>query len=357
MVYILTLLYFIFFVVFYLKNRTRVMNGLLFIILLLLCGISLIMLTDQTQSRWLFYLVVVLSAFILILNVFSSVIIILTTFVSSFHLIKKEGFRLSNGLSLGSGIVFILWIVANAWISITELSPMAYYILLSINAIIVYFIVIFTSFLVSSLIYQVYTPLRHQHYIIVLGSGLLNGETVTPLLASRIDRAIQVFHKQKKNPPYLILSGGQGKDEKVSESYAMKQYALNCGIDEQYLIMESNSKNTYENLLFSKQIIEEREKDIQHCRILFSTTNYHVYRAGIYANQVQLKANGIGASTKFYFWLNALLREFVAILAMNKKIYGFGLVIVVFMVLVVGAIFKETDTLIAVIKSIQGFMR
>lgn len=293
------------------------------------------------------------SILFLILTTFSALIILMITLFSSIQLIKKEGMSLSNLISFGSGCLFIVWLMVNAMTSFHELPPALYYLFLSINTFVGYLILIFTSFLFSSFIYQIYRPFRHQHYILVLGSGLLNGETVTPLLAGRIDRAIQVFRRQKKNPPFLILSGGQGDDERVSESYAMKQYALSQGIDERYLLMEDQSKNTYENMLFSKQLIEEREGSLHHLRILFSTTNYHVFRAGIYANQVKLQANGIGAPTKFYFWLNALLREFIAILVMNKKIFIIGLFVSLALVLFLGAMSQESETLIRIIQLLK----
>ena len=117
----------------------------------------------------------------------------------------------------------------------------------------------------------------------------------------------------------LIMSGGKGGDEQIAEGEAMKRYALEQGIPEDRILVEDQSENTYENMLFSRQLIESREADMKHLHILFSTSNYHVFRAGIYARKAELKAQGIGAKTKFYFWYNALLREYVAILAMHKK--------------------------------------
>ena len=51
----------------------------------------------------------------------------------------------------------------------------------------------------------------------------------------------------------------------------------------------------------------------------FSTTNYHVFRSGILARQVGLDAQGMGSKTKWYFWPNAFIREFVAMIAAEKK--------------------------------------
>jgi uncharacterized SAM-binding protein YcdF (DUF218 family) len=185
---------------------------------------------------------------------------------------------------------------------------------------------LYFNFSFASFFYSIYQPLRAVHYIIVLGSGLINGDTVSPLLAGRIQCGIKIYQKQtkrKRRPvvPKLILSGGQGSDEKISEAQAMKQYAIEHGVKEEDILLEDQSKNTYENMLNSKKIIEAREADIKKCRILFCTTNYHVFRSAVYAQRVGLRAEGIGAATKGYFRYNATIREFIALIKLHWKKY------------------------------------
>jgi uncharacterized SAM-binding protein YcdF (DUF218 family) len=52
--------------------------------------------------------------------------------------------------------------------------------------------------------------------------------------------------------------------------------------------------------------------------VAFSTTNFHVFRSGLKARRVKLKALGMGAKTKWYFWPNAAVREFVGLLTEHK---------------------------------------
>ncbi len=54
-------------------------------------------------------------------------------------------------------------------------------------------------------------------------------------------------------------------------------------------------------------------------RAIFTSNNYHIFRAGLYAKQAGLKADGIGAKTAFYYLPNAFLREYIAILVLHKK--------------------------------------
>ena len=53
--------------------------------------------------------------------------------------------------------------------------------------------------------------------------------------------------------------------------------------------------------------------------IIFSTTNYHVFRSGVIANNQGINCEGIGSKTKWYFYTNALIREFIANIVQERK--------------------------------------
>ena len=53
-------------------------------------------------------------------------------------------------------------------------------------------------------------------------------------------------------------------------------------------------------------------------KIAFSTTNYHVFRSGLFARRVKMRAVGMGAETKWYFWPNAAVREFIGLLTKHR---------------------------------------
>lgn len=323
LIYAVNLIYLLFFLLVYLQDRRRLINGFLFFILLMISGLSLVMLAGETGNPFLFFLLVII-AMAAVLLLFTGVFIILAiSFYSAVNLLRKEGRSKANLLSLLVGIGILLWLVLGmVSFKNVEIDDVLSVIMLVVNTILLYLLLVFSNFILSSFIYGIYRPLLRQDYIIVLGSGLMGGNRVTPLLAGRIDRALKVYRRQadkKKKPPMLIMSGGKGGDEQIAEGEAMKRYALEQGIPADRILVEDQSENTYENMLFSRQLIESREADMKHLHILFSTSNYHVFRAGIYARKAELKAQGIGAKTKFYFWYNALLREYVAILAMHKK--------------------------------------
>ena len=154
----------------------------------------------------------------------------------------------------------------------------------------------------------------------MLGGGLKNGK-VTPLLAARVDAALKFAWKQSKTgrkPPLLIMSGGHGEDEPLSEAEAMKEYAMEQGYDESRILLEDQSGNTAENMKFSREIMEEHSEGKPY-RCVDATSSYHLLRAGIYARRAGMLMGGIGGKTAFYYLPNAVLREYIAYLVMHKK--------------------------------------
>ncbi len=80
--------------------------------------------------------------------------------------------------------------------------------------------------------------------IIVLGCGI-DGERVSPKLARRLDKAIEYFNEHPDKP--VIVSGGQGAQEDIPESTAMKRYLVSKGVPDGMIIEESKSTSTFEN--------------------------------------------------------------------------------------------------------------
>ena len=137
----------------------------------------------------------------------------------------------------------------------------------------------------------------------------------TKALADRLDKAIEVYRKDP-TPPKLIPSGGQGRDETMAEAEAMHRYLTSQNIPEESILLENKSANTYQNMEFSKKLIEENGAG---SKVVFSTTNYHVFRSGVWASLAGLKAEGIGSRTKWWFWPNAFMRECVGLLVNRWK--------------------------------------
>ncbi|MCZ2493469.1 YdcF family protein [Dellaglioa carnosa] len=229
---------------------------------------------------------------------------------------KRESHSLANMLGLILAIVLIVqWFTKSlvpTWPWYVQI-PFAFASWLGI-----YFMLAFLNFLSASILYNLRRPTYDQNYIIVLGAGLLNGHKVSRLLSNRIQRAIKFADKQVSlggKQPILVFSGGQGHDEATSEALAMQKWAIENGYPEASTLLEDKSTTTFENMLFSKKIID---LDNGGTNILFSSNNYHIFRAGLFARMVGVNAQGIGGKTAWYFLPNAFLREFIAILMLNK---------------------------------------
>ena len=302
----------------YRKEKTKLMNGLLFNLFLATFAVYLGVNAFMIQNPVTYLLLILGVAVAVVVLVFGTISLLLLLYWNSIVMIRRESRSLANMLVplLAVGLtVFLIYTtyVGNVYYPIS--------ILLSILPMtLFYFSIVFLNFLSISILYQFNRPKFRQQFIIVLGAGLINGERVTPLLAKRIDTAIKFYREQARRghqPPTLIMSGGQGHDEKVSEAFAMQQYALSQGIPVEDILLEDQSTTTFENMKFSSTIIQQLVPT--DAKIIFASNNYHIFRAGIFARQAGLKADGIGSKTALYYLPTAFLREFIAIVAMNRK--------------------------------------
>ena len=105
----------------------------------------------------------------------------------------------------------------------------------------------------------------------------------------------------------------------IPESACMKRYLIEQGVPEERIIEEDRSGDTAENMRFSKEKIQAIDPE---GKVAFVTTNYHVFRGGLCARRVKLRAVGMGSKTKWYFWPNASVREFVGLLTEHRLKQG-----------------------------------
>lgn len=275
------------------------------------------------------------------LNMFSFAMILLPIIfvvsilvvVSNILLIKKEGLNIRNILGIILGIFLCFFtilpeimyrVLYNAtWIDIHNQNGIGLYIYNFLEVIIHIIVTYIECILIGMIIIGIksarHIPTFDKDAIIILGCKIKKDGTLTKLLKGRVDRAIEFskMQKEKTNKDIIFVpSGGKGNDEIMAESQSMKKYLIEQGIKEENILIEDKSKNTYENIKFSNSIIKEK---IKNAKIAFSTTNYHVFRAGSIASEQNIYIEGIGAKTKSYFGINAFIREFIATLFYEKK--------------------------------------
>lgn len=111
--------------------------------------------------------------------------------------------------------------------------------------------------------------------VIVLGAGV-NGETPSLTLRTRIDAAAAYLEEHPNVP--VVLSGGQGPGEAITEAECMRRALVRRGVDESRLYPEERSTSTQENLRYSRAILEELGVDPAR-RVAIVTSDFHLCRA------------------------------------------------------------------------------
>ena len=245
---------------------------------------------------------------------------------SNISLIRHEGKRLVNFL----GIILSILMIGGAaiiYFSGRYISGSAAHVLKLelasqlFSTIYLYCECMLIGAVIANIIAARHMPVYDKNYIVILGCGIRDDGTPTPLLKGRIDKAIEFGKKQYAETgvaPVFITSGGQGPDEPISESECMKRYLIKQGIPESSIIEEDKSTDTFENMKFTKEKLIEAGRSIPDTKIAFATTKYHVFRSGLYAKRVKLQAEGIGSDTKWYFWPNASVRELVGLMTEHR---------------------------------------
>ncbi|MBE5785187.1 MAG: YdcF family protein [Clostridiales bacterium] len=144
--------------------------------------------------------------------------------------------------------------------------------------------------------------------VIVLGCGI-RGDRVSLTLAKRLDSAIA--YAQENPSALIVVSGGMGAGEYISEAEAMRRYLTEKGVAEERILMEDRSASTYENFIFSKKLLDERLSE--DASLIFVTTRFHVFRSERIARSLGIHAEGIGADGVGWLTPNDYLRETAAI--------------------------------------------
>lgn len=264
---------------------------------------------------------------------------------------KYESHSLPNLLTLIIGLFLVgLWTLNKIGV-FQKLPGWLHSLVAGATLIAFYLLFVMYNFLLNLVLYQIVPRRYKQDYLIVLGAGLIEGKKVSRLLGARIDRAIAFSNKQYDKGhkrPKLIMSGGQGKDENLSEAAAMKDYAVKHGYDPNLILLEDRSTNTYQNMIYSKEVATKDWGNTKF-KAKFFTNNYHLFRAGLYAKMAHLNANGIGATTRFYFLPNATIREFAGVFIIHKKRHFviIGLIAILFIIQAILAVLGLSKYIIA----------
>ncbi|MEV8438206.1 YdcF family protein [Actinosynnema sp. NPDC051121] len=233
-------------------------------------------------------------------------------------MLRREGFGLANLLSLLAGLA-IFGLVLAFGLATTHTGPAVDAVIGSLLIVAAYVAFLFVSLLLYSVVYGSIGRRTGFDAVVVLGAGLI-GDRVPPLLAARLDRGLHLHRREVASgrTPLLVVSGGQGPDEAVSEAAAMRDYLLRRGVPDDLIVLEDRATTTEQNLSYSAELLADRGWT---GRAVAVTNNFHVFRAAVLARRLKLRMQIIGAPTAWYFLPSAFLREFAALLTHNPVVH------------------------------------
>ncbi|MEU8888658.1 YdcF family protein [Streptomyces sp. NPDC048442] len=300
-----------------LRDRRRLRNGVYLVFALFFAVLGLMLKTGQSHPA----VAGALAATLLLLAVLSALTLAVFLIRNGLTMVRKEGRRPANLLSLlaGLGIVGLsVMLVATLSTGSRALGTVTVIAVLVVG----YVSFLFTCFLLYSLLYGSFKPRGRLDFVVVLGSGLIRNK-VPPLLASRLDKGRALYDAQVAagGNPMMVTSGGQGPDEDRPEAQAMAEYLVEAGVPEDRILQEGKSRTTEENLTLSGAMMREVDPGY---RCVVVTNNYHAFRAALMARKTLINGQVIGSPTARYFWPSAVIREFVAVF-MGHKVINFGM--------------------------------
>ncbi|GJF31727.1 membrane protein [Kitasatospora sp. NE20-6] len=228
------------------------------------------------------------------------------------HMVRQEGGRPANLLSLLAGLA-VFALIGVLWAAVRVDSPVLHAVAASALLLAGYLSFLLLCFLGYAVLYRRLGTRRDVDFVVVLGAGLLNGDRVPPLLAARLDTALGVYEEQaaRGRAPVVVVSGGKGDDEQVSEAEAMARHLAARGLPPGAVRLEDRSENTAQNMEYSAALMAA-ERPGYRCVVV--TNTFHVLRAALATRRAGVTGQVIGAPTAGYYWPSAVLREFAAVI-------------------------------------------
>ena len=137
------------------------------------------------------------------------------------------------------------------------------------------------------------SPNEQTDYVVVLGAKVRSwGPSV-----SLWDRIYAAADYLKAHPEVIaVVSGGQGADEPETEAGCMYRELVNLGVEPERILIEDRAKSTWENIRFSLDLLE-KETGARPAKLGVVSSEYHLFRASLFAKNAGVQFVGIPAKT------------------------------------------------------------
>ncbi|MDN6900139.1 YdcF family protein [Oenococcus sicerae] len=276
------------------------------------------------------FVILLLIASVVILAFYSGITLVIWSFKMSKNAKYRSRYRFSTHLVMSMFTVLCLL----AFIQLAHINiPKSIAGLVSfVPLFVIYLGFVFADFMTQTILvnligYKISLRRKKYAYLIILGAGLLKGDQISENLQNRLQAGLNFVlqHPETK----IIVSGGKGSDERISEAQAMKQWLVKKGLLTSRVLMEDLSTNTKENFQKSMKVIRDNETKgkIDQLQLLFVTNSYHLARANFIALSQRLPINGLPAKTTRNYLASGWFREFAAILLIKKRQHLFVLLL------------------------------
>ena len=240
------------------------------------------------------------------MNIFVRIIIVC---IATVVLINGIGISLVSNFNAGTVLTFMLGLVLltigvlpNAALSKTPI-----FVFWVIGAAFVC-VIIFISFL---LVFGKSDNVTYKEDAVIVLGAAVHGERPSKVLADRLDTAVKYYNK---NPnAVIVVTGGKGMQENITEAAAMEKYLISKGIPKNKILKEEAATCTYENFVYSKKVLDEILGE--NYTSAYITNEYHIFRSGRIAAKAELEnITHIHSNTRWYSLLPGTLRECLGVM-------------------------------------------
>lgn len=150
-------------------------------------------------------------------------------------------------------------------------------------------------------------PPKNAEYLIVLGAKV-DGTEMSLSLYNRAEAALRYL---EENPDTkVVVTGGQGPGEDITEAEALETYFLEANISPNRILKEDQSTSTFENFLFTKELIDDLDANI-----VIVSNDFHLFRAHMIAKRLGYEnIHALAAPTPKVVQAQTYTREYAAVL-------------------------------------------
>ncbi len=138
---------------------------------------------------------------------------------------------------------------------------------------------------------NVYKP-EKSDVILILGHSLENGEVPGEWSANRLRTGLDLY--ERGYAKYILVSGGKGSKDNFPVGQSMKEWLIREGVPEHAIILEDKASNTYENILFANEILQ----NLNFENVIIVTNDFHMYRSMLIASDFFTSVSGQKTDTK-----------------------------------------------------------